>query len=64
MTETDEDLKRAVQTLQRSIESSETVNAAAEQSNKLLMAAVQQLVLVVEKLVEQLGARETHPARH
>ena len=59
MVERHEQLKRALRSVKRSIDPADSVHWPAGEANQILMNAVQQLVFIVEKLVEELGARDT-----
>ena len=59
MSERHEHLKRALRTVKRSIETSESVTWTSQEANRVLAGAVQQLTFVVEKLIEELGAKDS-----
>jgi len=53
MDQTEDELKRALRTVKRSLETVETVPISPEEATKVLFSAVYQLLFLVEKLVDE-----------
>jgi hypothetical protein len=53
MDQTEDELKRALRTVKRSLETVETVTISPEEATKVLFSAVYQLLFLVEKLVDE-----------
>ena len=59
MDQTEDDLKRALRTVKRSLETVETVDISPEEATKVLFSAVYQLLFLVEKLVDERSSGQS-----
>jgi hypothetical protein len=59
MDQTEGDLKRALRTVKRSLETVETVDISPEEATKVLFSAVYQLLFLVEKLVDERSSGQS-----
>jgi hypothetical protein len=61
MDQAEEELKRALRTVKRSLEAAEVVTVSPEEATKLLLGAAHQLVFLVEQLIERRAGLH-HPS--